>query len=440
MHDDVAADRAEDGSRAVDRAGDRPPGGGKPAAVASESARSTSWTSSGDAVAEVEQRAGIVDRDRADPGHVRRGAAAARSAAGSGGRSRRSARGRCPARTGAAAWIEQVGGVDRIRLGVDPRRAPVSTSSTPGSSSAAWRPRGPHSSVTRSAPAASARIAGPASRTSPSLSSRTARTSGHAGTSSRSTASVEVARPPGRGVDLLGAGARGRHEHRPRAGGTGGPTSAPMSPTTRTRAGRRRAARRRAGSGRARACGTRSRRPGRAGSTRADRAGRAAPPSARGRRRRPRARAARGRCRTGWRRPRRRRRRRAVARSASTRARHRLDQRRVAVVGDVGDQRAVAVEQHRRRASGTAGARQAPASRRAATMPWQRTGSRRSCASIVATSRGVARPGRDARPRELRGPREPASADEAAARRGAAAAGGERRGDDAPMPAAAVAR
>ncbi len=45
-------------------------------------------------------------------------------------------------------------------------------SSTPGSSSAAARPRGPQSMTTRSAPAATARIAGPVTRTSPAESGR----------------------------------------------------------------------------------------------------------------------------------------------------------------------------------------------------------------------------------------------------------------------------
>lgn len=52
----------------------------------------------------------------------------------------------------------------------------ASTSSTPGRSRAAGRPRGPASSTTRLGPSATALTAGPASRTSPALSSRTTRT------------------------------------------------------------------------------------------------------------------------------------------------------------------------------------------------------------------------------------------------------------------------
>jgi hypothetical protein len=50
------------------------------------------------------------------------------------------------------------------------------SSSTPGSSSAAARPRGPQSITTRSVPAATARIAGPVTSTSPAESGRATRT------------------------------------------------------------------------------------------------------------------------------------------------------------------------------------------------------------------------------------------------------------------------
>ena len=81
------------------------------------------------------------------------------------------------------------------------------------------------------------------------------------------------------------------------------------------------------------------------------------------------------------------------------RAGHRLDARRVAVVGDVGDQRAVAVEQHRRRQGAGRGARRPPAgaaraaTARAATMPWRRRASRRSSRASSRPRRGVRGPG-----------------------------------------------
>ena len=75
-------------------------------------------------VAEVEQRAGVVDRDRADPRHVgeaqqQRGR---QRALVEGAEDQR--RGRSPARRARRRSASDVGAVDRRGLGVDPRRAP----------------------------------------------------------------------------------------------------------------------------------------------------------------------------------------------------------------------------------------------------------------------------------------------------------------------------
>ena len=348
---------------------------------------------------------------------------------------------------------EHVGGVDRVRLGVDPGRAPGQDLVDAGQQ------------LGRLAPARAAQQRDAVGARGERADRRAGEQHvavvvepdredvGHAGTS-RSMASVEVARAPGRGVDLLGAAcARVGTSTASAPGGAGGlDVGADVADDDAGAAGRRRAARRRAGSGRARACGTRSRRRARAGSTRADRAGRAAPPSAHGWPRRPRARAARGRSRSGWRRPRS-----ATPASRSraerlARARHRLDPRRVAVVGDVGDQRPVAVEEHRRGA-GHGRRPEAPASPRshhamaAKGISDARAEHRRDLARR-------ARPGRDARPGELGGPGEPAGAEDGrrrsaarargAGERAAAARGAARAASavatSAPMPAAAVAK
>ena len=137
-------------------------GRANPIAAASDSARSTSWTSSAHGVADVEQRAGVVDRDRADPRHARQAQQRARAAAGSGGR--RS--GRAPRRPRAAASRSTVAStaarVDGPRVA---RRSTarvldedlVDAGQQPGRLA---RRAGRTSSVTASAPAATARTAG----------------------------------------------------------------------------------------------------------------------------------------------------------------------------------------------------------------------------------------------------------------------------------------
>ena len=108
----------------------------------------------------------------------------------------------------------------RGRVGDHPGRAQTSTRSTPGSSRAAAAPAGPHSSVT-SAAAATARTAGPASSTSPAPSRRTTSTRLTRTPSDRPprragarTAASRSRRTTGRRGDLLGAGHRGRNQHR----------------------------------------------------------------------------------------------------------------------------------------------------------------------------------------------------------------------------------
>ena len=229
------------------------------------------------------------------------------------------------------------------------------------------RPRGPHSSVTRSAPAATARIAGPASSTSPSLSRRATRTWRHA-------------RPPQQPASTAGASSVGRAARAPRATSSGRVARA----SGRARRARRpprgldvgadvaddhaalridaERARRPRGRGRARGlrqsqpssgpCGQTAHGPSgpSSASTRALTAAtcRRVEQAARDRR-------------SGWRR-----RRGGTPGGAQpverrARAGHRLDQRRVAVVGDVDDERAVAVEQDgvgtTRPAAGAAGPR-----------------------------------------------------------------------------------
>ncbi|TWH69388.1 hypothetical protein JD77_04397 [Micromonospora olivasterospora] len=119
-------------------------------------------------------------------------------------------------------------------------------SSTPGSRSAAARPRGPHSSTTRSACAATARMPGPVTSTSPAESLRTTSTvpavRGAAGTTARcrrrisSTAAVRVAAAPGAAATssprVTGVGTR-----MPLApAASAAVMSRPMSPTTTHRA------------------------------------------------------------------------------------------------------------------------------------------------------------------------------------------------------------
>ena len=121
-------------------------------------------------------------------------------------------------------------------------------SSTPGSSSAAQRPRGPQSITTRRAPAATARIAGPVTNTSPAESGRATSTRpprrgpvaravsfGVRAVSFGVTSAEEplplqdqrdragqVGGDGGRGGDLRGAGDRGRDQHPGGAGRAGG--------------------------------------------------------------------------------------------------------------------------------------------------------------------------------------------------------------------------
>ena len=120
----------------------------------------------------VQQRAGVVVADRRDPGTP---AIRSNSASGNGDWWNEVNTHRLVGPVGApgAHQLVRLGAVDRLRLRVDPRAARHSiSSSTPGSSSAAARPRGPQSITTRSAPAATARIAGPVSSTSPAESGR----------------------------------------------------------------------------------------------------------------------------------------------------------------------------------------------------------------------------------------------------------------------------
>ena len=277
------------------------------------------------------------------------------------------------------------------------------TSSTPGSSSAAWRPRGPHSSVTRSHRAASARMAGPASRTSPSLSRRTAEDVGHGAAQEQvdgfgQRARHARARPRSRPRGVRGVGTM----HRAGAGGRAASTSAPMSPTIAQSRGctPRRAAARRISPG----CGLAARaavvRAVRAVLERAERAEQRLHPRVDGRdvvvATSPRAMpdwletiAVRH---AG----------RAQALERLARARHRLHALRVAVVRDVGDQRAVAVEEDRRGQAARRARRGAGARRRAATRRWPRTGSPRSSTRIVATSAASAGRGRSAPTRTRR--------------------------------------
>ena len=128
-----------------------------------------------DAVAQVEQRAGVVDRRRADPrdagepqeqrGRQRALVERAEDQRAVDAERREPGDERVESRASRPGGSGSIHGARQHEHLVDP-----------GQQLAAWRPRGPQSSVTRSAPAATARIAGPASSTSPSLSSRTART------------------------------------------------------------------------------------------------------------------------------------------------------------------------------------------------------------------------------------------------------------------------
>ena len=240
---------------------------------------------------------------------------------------------------------------------------------TPGSSSAAARPFGPHSSVTASPMAATARTAGPASRTSPRLSRRTTsvRAGHHRGPISRSTAAPEIARPRRRRRRSPRAASHRSGTRMPRAPARrAASTSAPMSPIDDAALDGSTPS---VGGGRTDEAGCRLAARaavvlGRACRSATARAGRGAPRPARSPRRR-------RRCRAGpratplW-----------LVTTASRHAGdaqaverlagpgHRLDGRGVPVVRHVAHQRAVAVEQHggraARRARG-AGRRAAPA-------------------------------------------------------------------------------
>ena len=154
--------------------------------------------------ADVEQAARVVDPDPRRSARPRRGAAATPWAARTGGTTSGSAprRGRAAASRSTRSDISSgvhAGGCAEIH-----GRSAISTESTPGSSRAASAPRGPASTVTRSARAATARIAGPLTSTSPRLSGAhdedVSAGGAHAGTvptaksaNSRSSASDSVA-------------------------------------------------------------------------------------------------------------------------------------------------------------------------------------------------------------------------------------------------------
>ena len=153
VHDDVVARRTTAQRRGGRAAPPSSPGGsGKPGRGGQVERALDLVHVVGDPVADVEQRAGVVDATWRRRAARRPAAAAARSAAGSGGTSRRSPRrprrGRRRASTSASTSARSTGSGSGSIHGA----RQTSTSSTPGSSSAARPPRGPHSSVTRSAP------------------------------------------------------------------------------------------------------------------------------------------------------------------------------------------------------------------------------------------------------------------------------------------------